>query len=135
VNHCFINDRSIALPCAACNLFVDGERAHIKIECLEKQANSCGAALDDSPRRKPWEPRGKLQAPEGAKEKTLSPVLSPLRGFLHDYLIPRLAPWANIYRHSVAERCGLRHAIGKLTCRRSQAAPRCFQVVRDIRRF
>ena len=47
----------------------------------EKDGISCGAAIEGSPRREPWEPvRGNWQAPGGATEKSSMRVLSPLRG-------------------------------------------------------
>jgi hypothetical protein len=49
--------------------------------------NSCGAALEDSPRRKPWECGLEIAKPRRGERKCSGGVLSPLRGLFSSSLL------------------------------------------------
>ena len=65
----------------------------------------CGAATEHSPRRQPWDQVAPHQSRRAATEAGGGRFLSPRTGlaFPPPLLYPRLAPWANLRRHSVAE--------------------------------
>ena len=70
---------------------------------------SCGAAVEGSPRRKPWVSRSHDKPRRGDRKYCGAEVfcLSPLRGLRVTTVVPRLTPWAAFCRNSVAGALGL----------------------------
>src|SRR5256885_12767053 len=75
---------------------------------LRTVANSCGAAMEGSPRRQPWVAVLAIGAAKRRKKILAGRNSVPLTGLVvMAHFSPQLAPWATLFRHPVA--AGLRH--------------------------
>jgi len=75
-----------------------------KTEFLETTAHSRGAAVEGSPRRQPWVAVLAIGVAKRRKEILLGPNSVALAGLLlMAHFSPRLAPWATLFRHTVAD--------------------------------
>ena len=76
---------------------------------------SCGAAVEGGPRRQPWVEVLASEPRSGERKSSWAGILSPLTGLVvMAHFSPRLAPWATLFRHTVAD--SLRTHCKNLTC-------------------
>jgi hypothetical protein len=81
------------------------KRAHLNLWHRNMAADSCGAAIDISPRREPWVRVADGKSSGGAAEDYARFLFLWLLRSLSDLkTFPRLAPWANLNHRSATKR-------------------------------